>query len=230
MSSSREVSGLAAHTAGAVGRVVLRDTRDSGHGRVVKRYVTPKVAGTPRYLELMSDGYLRPGRPPRRRFARRVVKDAAGITDAELEALLASEWRSRFTAAWLIGVDRRASFRERIGELLLASEVCYAGAAYCFALARLGTTADAELLAAYLDRYLPRTDCRYDQPEALGALLRVDAALGTSYAGRFVTPGGLWQGWVDAESHLREDPASTPEEQHRRADLRCDFASGWTRP
>ncbi|MEU3749401.1 MULTISPECIES: DUF6000 family protein [Streptomyces] len=230
MSSSREVTGPAAHTAGAVGRVLLRDPRDSGHSRVVKRYVTPKVAGTPRYLELMSDGYLRPGHPPRRRFARRIVKDAAGVTDAELAALLDYEWRSRFTAAWLIGVDRRASFRERLGELLLASEVCYAGAGYCFALARLGTRADAELLAAYLDRYLPRTECRYDQPEALGSLLRVDAALGTSYADRFVTPGGLWQGWVEAEAHLRDDPAFTPEAQRRRADLRCDFAGGWTRP
>ncbi|MFF9977496.1 DUF6000 family protein [Streptomyces erythrochromogenes] len=35
--------------------------------------------------------------------------------------------------------DRLDRFRTRIGDLLLASEVCYSGAAYRFALARLGT-------------------------------------------------------------------------------------------
>ncbi|MEU3730636.1 DUF6000 family protein [Streptomyces sp. NPDC033538] len=33
------------------------------------------------------------------------------------------EWHSRLTGAWLIGVDRRERVRERIGDLLLASEV-----------------------------------------------------------------------------------------------------------
>ncbi|MFD3469367.1 DUF6000 family protein [Streptomyces sp. NPDC058682] len=48
------------------------------------------------------------------------MADATTITDAELE-----------------------SFRERIGDLLLASEVCYSGGAYCFALAHFGTHAGA---------------------------------------------------------------------------------------
>ncbi|WP_405857216.1 DUF6000 family protein [Streptomyces sp. NBC_00090] len=228
-SGERTVTGIEAHVAGAAGRVVLRDPGDSGHRHVVERYVTPVDKGRPRYMELMSGGFLLPGRPPRRRFARRLAKDAVAVTDAELHALLAYEWRSRLTAAWLIGMDRRDSFREPLGELLLASEVCYAGAGYCFALARLGTRADAELLAAYLDRYLPRTELRYDQPEALGALLRLDAGLGTSYADRFVAPGGLWDGWVAAEAGLRDDPGSTPEAQRRWADLRCDFAEAWAR-
>ncbi|WP_369146293.1 DUF6000 family protein [Streptomyces sp. R44] len=230
MSSSREVTGIEAHVAGATGRVVLRDPRDSGHGQVVERYVIAKDQGRPRYMDLRGGRYLAPGRPAPPGFTRRIIEDAAAVTDEELDALLAYEWRSRFTAAWLIGVDRRARFRARLGELLLASEVCFAGAAYCFALARFGTRADAEVLVAYLDRYLPRTDLRYDQPEALGALLRLDAGLGTSYAGRFVPPGGLWDTWVGALPSLRDDPGFTPEAVRRRTDLRCDFADGWTRP
>ncbi|CAM5391970.1 hypothetical protein STANM337S_01923 [Streptomyces tanashiensis] len=230
MSSSREVTGIEAHVAGATGRVVLRDPRDSGYGHVVERYVSTKRHGRPRYMELLGGRYLNPDQPPPRGFVRGIVEDAAAVTDEELDALLAYEWRSRYTAAWLIGVDRRARFRERLGELLLASEVCYAGGAYCFALTRLGTHADAELLAAYLDRYLPRTDLRYDQPEALGALLRLDAGLGSSYAERFLVPDGLWDTWVGALPWLRDDPGFTPERQRWWSDLRCDFADGWTRP
>ncbi|WP_418958894.1 DUF6000 family protein [Streptomyces tritici] len=199
-----------------------------GHGHVIERYVTRKDSGRPRYLDLKSRRVLLPGWPHAEGFIRHLVDDAATISDAELEALLGYEWRSRLTAGWLIGVDRRASFRERLGDLLLASEFCYSGGAYCFALARFGTPADAEILTAYLDHYLPRTDLRYDQPAALGALLRLDARLGTHHADRFTQPGGLWDEWVDALPHLRGDPAYTPAEVHRRTDLACDAAHSWS--
>ncbi|MFG2403738.1 DUF6000 family protein [Streptomyces brevispora] len=44
----------------------------------------------------------------------------------------------------------------------LARKFCFFGRGYCFALARLGTLADAKILTSYLDHYLPRTDFRYD--------------------------------------------------------------------
>lgn len=130
----------------------------------------------------------------------------------------------------MIGVDRRERFRARIGDLLLASEVCYSGGAYCFALARFGTPADAEILTSYLDHYLPRTDLHYDQAAALGALLRLDARLGTHQADRFTEPEGLWDQWVHALAHLHGSPWPIPAEEHRWTDRQCDFANGWTRP
>ncbi|XCM34158.1 DUF6000 family protein [Streptomyces parvus] len=163
------------------------------------------------------------------RFTRHLLSDAAAITDEELEALLGYEWRSRLTAGWLTGIDRRERFRARIGDLLLASEGCYSGSAYCFALARFGTHADAEILTTYLNRYLPRTDLHYDQPAALGALLRLDALLGTHHTDRFTEPDGLWDEWVKGVGRLGH-PSYTPAEQHRWTDLHCDFANGWTRP
>jgi hypothetical protein len=198
-----------------------------GYGYVIERYAARKDSGHARYLVLKSGRFLRPEWPHGERFAHHLVDDAAKITDAELEALLGYEWRSRLTAAWLIGVDRRERFRERIGDLLLASEVCFSGSAYCFALARFGTHADAEILTTYLDHYLPRTDLRYDQPAALGALLRLDAHLGTHHADRFTQPDGLWDQWVNALAHLHGHPAYTPAEQRRSTDLRCEFANGW---
>jgi len=120
-------------------------------------------------------------------------------SDRELAILLDYEWRSRLTASWLIGLDRREQFRDRIGELLLASEAAYAGQGYCFALARFATAADASVLAAYLDAYLPQLDKRYDQDWALGALLHIDTVLGTDSAARFLTESGLWQQWRNSE-------------------------------
>jgi hypothetical protein len=208
----------------------FQQPEEIGYGYVVERYVASKGSGRPRYLDLKSRRLLRPGWPHAERFARHLTDDAATITDAELEALLGYEWRSRLTAAWLIGVGRRVAFRERIGDLLLASEFCYSGGGYCFALARFGAHADAEILASYLDRYLPRTDLRYDQPAALGALLRLDAHLRTHHADRFTRPEGLWDQWVNALTHLRDDPAHTPAALRRWTDLYCDFADGWACP
>ncbi len=71
---------------------------------------------------------------------------------------------------------RRYRFRERLGDLLLPARSA-TPAAYSFPLARLGTHADAEILTAYLDGYLPRTGSASDQPAALGGLLRLDAHL-----------------------------------------------------
>ncbi|CAL9530144.1 hypothetical protein SUDANB120_04024 [Streptomyces sp. enrichment culture] len=201
----------------------MTDVRDT--------YVSRLYGGVPRYLILNSGRYPSPRWWHTARFTRHLLDDAAAITGTELEALLAQGWRSRLTAAWLIGIDRRAPFRTRIGDLLLASEAPYAGGAYCFALARLDTPADAEILSTYLDRYLPRTDLDYDQPTALGALLRLDARLDTHHADRFTEPGGLWDRWTQAMHHLGRSPG-TPAALHHWTDLQCDFADSWspTRP
>ncbi|KPI04488.1 hypothetical protein OK074_4622 [Actinobacteria bacterium OK074] len=169
---------------------------------LVHRYVTPDR----RYLKL-SGSLLRLTEPERAQFTRKLGEAADEITPHELGILLEGGWRERRTAAWLIAVARRAEFRERLGELLLASEVCCAGQSYCVALATFDTEADADLLAAYLDRYLLRPDLYYDQAPALGALLHLDRKLGADHAARFLTPAGLWQRWIDGPpSKQHHDP------------------------
>jgi hypothetical protein len=86
----------------------------------------------------------------------------------------------------------RTRFRDEVGALLLAGEGPNAGRAYCVALTRLGTEADAAHLVACLERYLLRPDLGCDQSEALGALLCLDETLGTDHAARFLEPHGLW--------------------------------------
>ncbi|MFE4861832.1 DUF6000 family protein [Streptomyces sp. NPDC056670] len=172
---------------------------------LVRRYVTPDR----RYLKL-SGSLLRLEGGECDRFARGLAADAELITPHELGILLEGGWRERRTAAWLIAVSGRTEFRESLGELLLASEVCCTGMAYCVALATFGTQDDAALLAAYLDRYLRRPDLAYDQGVVMGVLVFVDLNLGGNQASRFLGTGGLWHQWLQDASHMQgtEDPAT----------------------
>lgn len=165
------------------------------------------------HLKLLHGNFATLSAPERGAFLRQLVAEAGQVTDRELADLLESDWRSRITAAWLIGVSRRGHFRGRIGALLVASELVFAGQGYCFALARLGTAADAEILVAYLDRCLHRPDLRGDQDWALGALLHIDAGLATGYAAQFMRPGGAWERWACA------NPAGATDPQQRIATL-----------
>lgn len=171
---------------------------------LVDRYLTPGR----RYMLLLGGGLMRMDGPEREQFTKALGHAAGEITPRELGILLEGGWRERHTAAWLIAVARRTEFRDRLGELLLASEICYAGRGYCVALAAFGSPADADLLASYLDRYLRRPDLYYNQAEAIGALLHLDAKLGTDKAARFLTPGGLWQRWVDGPPAKGVEPQS----------------------
>jgi len=183
----------------------------------IRRYVDAGSATQPgRYLKLLHGNALAMSGTDRAGFESAMGRDARQVTDRELSTLLDSEWRSRLTAAWLIGLDRRAQFRDRIGEMLLDSKLVYAGQGYCLALARFETAADADILCAYLDKYLPQLDRHYDQHWAIGALLHLDERLGSTRADRYLTPGGLWE----KSATSRHDPA----EWHRHLTRLCAFA------
>ncbi|MFJ3670523.1 DUF6000 family protein [Streptomyces sp. NPDC090106] len=182
---------------------MIRDPReDAGLLALVQRYVTPER----RYLKL-GGGLLHPRGPEgdHARFLRDLREDADVVTADEIGTLLEGGWRERRTATWLVAVSRRTAFRERIGELLLASEVCCVGLAYCMTLAGFGTARDADLLAAYLERYLRRPDLAHDQSVAMGALLVVDEKLPGDRAAAFLEPGGLWPRWLRDAPHMRLD-------------------------
>ena len=182
----------------------------------IRRYVTPRAGRLGRYMRLLNGNFLALGAGKRRRFLRKLGRSARQVSDRELAILLDAGWRERLTAAWLIGLDRREQFRDRIGELLLASDSGYASQGYCLALARLATAADAGLLASYLETYLPQVDNGFDPDWALGALLHIDAVLGTGQSARFLADGGLWQQWRRTEE--------TPEELRAWMDRLCSVA------
>ncbi|WP_435601824.1 DUF6000 family protein [Streptomyces sp. YPW6] len=185
---------------------MIRDPHDDAELlALVRRYVTPER----RYLKL-GGGLLHMQSPESDRFMRDLCEDARLITAEEVAKLLEGGWRERRTAAWLVAVSRRTEFRERLGELLLASEVCCAGLAYSVALASFGTARDADLLAAYLDHYLRRPDLGYDQTVVMGAFQFIDLNLGSGQADRFRQSGGLWQQWLQDAPHMQGDSDLTP--------------------
>jgi hypothetical protein len=177
---------------------------ESGLGKAVRRYVTPDR----RYLKL-GGSLLMMSPSNRAEFTRKLGEAAGEISRRELDILLDQGWRERKTAAWLIAVANRTEYRERLGQLLLASEGPYAGTAYCVALAAFGTPADADLLVAYLDHYLRRPDLNYDQRQVLGTLLLLDARLGAERAAPFLTEDGLWQQWIDGPPSKVSDAPDT---------------------
>ena len=178
---------------------------DPSDGTIRRYVIAASERGSPRYLDLLHGGFGLPGGQEDASVVRALRHDSRRVSDEELVFLLQPgrlpNWRSRLVAAYLIGFDRRTRFRQIIGDLLLDSEVCFSGQGYCFALAAFGDHPDAEILTAYLDRYLPRLDLRYDQHWALGALRCVDLRLGTSHADRYLAPDGQWKRWAGAVSH-----------------------------
>ncbi|QIY92912.1 DUF6000 family protein [Streptomyces sp. S1D4-11] len=59
----------------------VQHPEEIGYGYVIERYVTRKDSDHPRYLELNSARVLRPRWPHAKRFARRLIEDAATITE-----------------------------------------------------------------------------------------------------------------------------------------------------
>ena len=79
----------------------------------IRRYVVPETDGTARYLWLLGCDFATLGESARTAFLRQLAAAARQASDRELATLLDSEWRSRLTASWLIGLDRREQFRAR---------------------------------------------------------------------------------------------------------------------
>ncbi|MER8236163.1 DUF6000 family protein [Streptomyces sp. NPDC094049] len=193
----------------------MRDVCDDPELRdLIRRFVNPGR----RYLRL-TGSLLRLSGTEREQFGRELARAAGEITPAELGVLLEGGWRERRTACWLIAVAGRTEFRGRLGERLLADANPYGGA-YCVALSTFATDADADLVCAYLDRYLPRPDLGYDQTFALSTLLHLDTVLGTERASRYLAVDGLWQRWSDATPGTPGDPW----EYQRIVAQLCSFA------
>jgi Family of unknown function (DUF6000) len=106
------------------------------------------------------------------------------------------DWRPRLTAGWFAGVKRWEGFTQQIGDLLIASELCYQGQGFCFALARFGSDGAVLRLQQYLDIWLSRPDCCYDQDWALASLQWIDEQRGTGYAMPYLAAGGPWETFV----------------------------------
>jgi hypothetical protein len=100
-----------------------------------------------------------------------------------IKRLLAyANWRPRSVAAAFAALRMDTDITDYLGRLLLRSDVCFAGATYCFALARFNTERSVGYVREYLEYYLTRRDLWFDQAEAMAALHYADSRNGTTYA------------------------------------------------
>ncbi|WP_444997514.1 DUF6000 family protein [Aliikangiella sp. IMCC44359] len=134
------------------------------------------------------------------------------VTPEIVLALLAEfNWRDRITAACYSAVLGLNELETEIGNLLLKSEVCYAGKGYCVALASFNSKGSIAYLNQYLDYYLTQIDKCFDQGTAMGALAYLDNINGTELVS---TKLELWNEFVnDKEYWQLEDYISDFEEQ-----------------
>ena len=118
----------------------------------------------------------------------------AEVDPSVVDRLLSARgWRERIVGSWFAGLKGWTQFEDRIGELLLASEVTYAGAGHCFAMACFADDKSRQYLIEYLDIYLRQPEKEYDQLDAILALIWIDQKQGANNATQFLSPGGLWE-------------------------------------
>ncbi|WP_426317906.1 DUF6000 family protein [Pseudoduganella sp. R-43] len=115
-----------------------------------------------------------------------LVKNFPLVSVELISKLLANfDWRPRSVAAYLVAVSGKAEFTALIGRLLLRSDVCYAGVAYCVALAALNSDESVGYLEEYLSYYLTQPNLWFDQAQAMAALSYLDRLNETERASRF---------------------------------------------
>jgi len=86
-----------------------------------------------------------------------IVANSHLISSELISQLLANfDWRPRSVAAYLVAVSKKAEFTTTIGRLLLRSDVCFAGAAYCVALGRCCINPAAARADVYVQQLVPQ--------------------------------------------------------------------------
>ena len=147
----------------------------------------------PFYLtDMASDSYLN---------SYLVVRKALSI-DVLITLLGDFNWRPRTVAADFAALENLQAIEESIGHLLLRSEVCYAGAEYCLALASFNTKKSFDFLREYLDYYLKQKDLYFDQGAALGAIAYLDDVNETQIIAEMMP---AWINYVKNKPHLSSE-------------------------
>jgi len=86
-------------------------------------------------------------------------------------------WRPRSVAAYFSALESMSELETNIGNLLLRSDVCYAGHNYCLALASFASSLSIDYLNQYLKYYLTKPELWFDQSSAMSALSYIGSCM-----------------------------------------------------
>lgn len=163
----------------------------------------------PFYLEMLHGNCLALGRDAQLDWLTALRVAASEIDRATTDAFLRSgEWRRRLAAAWFVAINGWEEFVPSISDLLVASERTYCGQGFCVALAGIGTDDSVSALEAYLQEWLSRLDCQYDQPWAIAALAHCDRARGENRSSEFVESCAVWSSTISRGRATTAAPVS----------------------
>ena len=121
----------------------------------IKKYVSPFYMSEPSDIKY-KDAYAD-------------IKDDVDLTIIT-NLLGECNWRPRTVGAYFAAIENKHGLENNIGNLLLRSDVCYAGHYYCLALASFASENSVVFLKKYLDYYLTQYDLWFDQASAMAAL------------------------------------------------------------
>lgn len=158
----------------------------------IERWVVPF------YLNILHGNYATHvlNEDEKRIFHQQVEAALAEITPQLTSILISGHWRESITGSWFAGLKNYTECQIQIAKLLLASKTCYAGQSHAFAMACFANKTSVIALRKYLDRYLRRKNCYYDQDWAMPALMWIDKINSTDYASEYLKKGGLWDSFV----------------------------------
>jgi hypothetical protein len=91
------------------------------------------------------------------------------------------DWRTRSTGSYFAGIKNAVQFQDIIGIHLLKSEVCYASSEYAITLASFNTERSVNYLNLYLEYYLTKPECYFDQSSVITALKYLDEINNTNH-------------------------------------------------
>jgi len=153
--------------------------------------------------ELMKWVYPNPGGITKLNESNDFIELCRNVTPEIVLSLLGEfNWRHRITAACYVAVLELREFEAAIGNLLLKSEVCFAGRGYVVALASLNSEHSVSFISRYLDYYLIQKDKWFDQGDAMGALAWLDKTNGTSF---LESKLGLWNEFIENKEYWKLD-------------------------
>lgn len=111
------------------------------------------------------------------------------------------DWRPRQVGAIFAAIQKRTDFVTPIGNLLLKSELCYAGRSYALALASFGTSESIAFLERYLDYYLAQADLPFDQFDVFAALIVIDRETGKRRHEAFTK---RWESFIEIQRNIEQ--------------------------
>lgn len=154
---------------------------------LIERWVKPY------YMQFFGGRFTRLDRVEEAAFLMTLRHDLSIIDETTVRDLIQQfGWREQLVGSYFAGFKLWNQCADIIGKKLIASEVTYAGAGHAFALACFSDHKSTRLLMEYLDYWLRKPECYYDQLDVLCALMWIDEQKGTTFAEHYIKPNGLW--------------------------------------